>query len=143
MKRTLLFFMIFSGTAVTLAATGVETPRLKPGLWEMRVQSSASGANSLIPSTICVGAMSDQQRRVEEDNIKVRCSKWESRESGGKQVIDGVCSSARVKTLTKHIVTSLNGDSFHEESTAPQGKMTSDGKWLGPCKPGQAPDTYK
>ena len=142
MKRALLFFLVFSGTTGGFATAAVETPRLKPGLWEMHVQSSAGGANSALPSTICVGAMSDQQRQLERDNIKNRCSKYESREVGGNWVADAVCS-ARGNTVTKHIVTSLSGDRFREENTAPQGSMTSEGKWLGPCKPGQAPDTFK
>jgi Protein of unknown function (DUF3617) len=79
---------------------------------------------------------------VEQENIKNRCSKYESHEVGGNWVVDAVCS-ARGNTVTKHTVTSLSGDSFREENTAPQGSMTSDGKWLGPCKPGQAPDTFK
>lgn len=45
--------------------------------------------------------------------------------------------------LSAHVVTSLSGDSFHEESTAPQGSITSDGKWLSPCKPGQKPAAFK
>jgi hypothetical protein len=142
MKRALLSFLIFSGATGSFAAAAVETPRLKPGLWEMHVQSSAGGANSALPSTVCVGAMSDQQRQLEQENIKNRCSKYESHEVGGKWVVDAVCS-ARGNTVTKHTVTSLSGDSFREENTAPQGSMTSDGKWLGPCKPGQAPDTFK
>lgn len=142
MKRVLLSFLIFSGTAGSFAAAAVETPRLKPGQWEMHVQSSTGGANSALPSTVCVGAMSDQQRQLEENNIKNRCSKYESREVGGNWVVDAVCS-ARGNTVTKHMVTSLSGDRFREENTAPQGSMTSDGKWLGPCKPGQAPDTFK
>jgi hypothetical protein len=143
MKRALLSFLIFSGTTGGFAATAVETPRLKPGLWEMHVQSSAGGANSTLPPAVCVGAMSDQQRQLEQDNIKKRCSKYESREVGGNSVIDAVCSTARGNTVTKHLVTSLSGDRFREENTAPQGSMTSDGKWLGSCKPGQAPEIFK
>jgi hypothetical protein len=86
--------------------------------------------------------MPEQQRRLEEDNARSRCSKFESREVAGTWVIDAVCS-ARSRTITKHIVTSLSGDSFQEDNTAAQGSMTSAGKWLGPCKPGQKPDVYK
>ncbi len=143
MKLALLPFLIFSGITGSFAAEAVETPKLKPGLWEMHVQSTAGGANSALPSTLCVGAMSDQQRQLEQDNIKKRCSTYESREVAGNWVVDAVCSTARGNTVTKHLVTSLSGDRFREENTAPQGSMTSDGKWLGPCKPGQAPDTFK
>jgi len=109
MKRALLSFLIFSGATGSFAAAAVETPRLKPGLWEMHVQSSAGGANSALPSTVCVGAMSDQQRQLEQENIKSRCSKYESHEVGGNWVVDAVCS-ARGNTVTKHTVTSLSGD---------------------------------
>lgn len=140
MKHKILAILILLETAVAFA--GQQIPALKPGLWEMHVQSSANGSNSALPSTVCVGAMSDQQRRLEEDNIKSRCGKYESREVAGKWVVDAMCS-ARGHTITKRTVTSLAGDNFHEENTAPQGNMTSDGKWLSPCKPGQKPDTFK
>jgi hypothetical protein len=120
----------------------VDVPKLKPGLWEMRVSSSAGGANSALPPTICVGEMPETQRADELRNIRARCSKYEAKVVGGDWVVDAVCS-ARGNTLTKHAVTSLSGERFHEENTAPQGTMTSDGKWLGPCKSGQAPSVFK
>jgi hypothetical protein len=139
MKHALLSLLLFSGTGA--CATATEVPKLKPGLWQMHVQSSAGG-NAALPPTICIGGMSDQQRQVEQDNIKNRCSKYESRELDGKWVVDAVCA-ARGHTITKHTVTSLAGDSYHEENTATQGNMTSDGKWLRPCATDQKPDTFK
>ena len=91
----------------------------------------------------CFGSMSDPQRQLENANIKKRCSKWDSRQINGNVVVDAVCTSGRGVTITKHIVTSLAGDTFHEESTSSRGSATSDGKWLGPCKPGQKPDALK
>lgn len=128
--------------SASTAASAAEAPRLKPGLWEMHAQSSAGGVNTALPTTLCIGAMSDQQRQVEQDNIKNRCSKWESRELDGKWVVDAVCSS-RGHTVSKHTVTSLGGDSYSEENSAQQGTMSSDGKWLGACKAGQKPDAFK
>ena len=107
----------------------------------MHVQLSAAGATPL-PDTLCVGAMSDEQRQIERNNIKSRRSKYESHEMGGQWVVDAVCTAKNV-AVTKHTVISLGGDSFREENTTPQGSMTSDGKWLGACKPGQSPDTFK
>lgn len=142
MKRALLSLLLLSGIATSFAAAAVETPKLKPGLWEMRSRSSAGGVNTMLPSPVCVGAMPDQQRQLEQSNIKSRCSKYETRAVDGTWVMDAVCTS-RGHTVTKHRVTSLSGDSFREENTAPQGSSTSDGKWLGPCKAGQKPDTFK
>lgn len=132
----------FVGCVLLFSAQAVEVPKLKPGLWEMRVTSSAGGASSGLPPTVCVGTMPDAQRAVEEENIKSRCSEYKAKVVGGDWVVDAVCT-ARGKTLTKHLVTSLSGDRFHEENTAPQGSMTSDGKWLSPCKPGQVPSVFK
>jgi hypothetical protein len=142
MNRAILFLLSMTGLAAAVGVTAVEAPKLKPGLWEMKYQSSVSGANSALPPTVCVGAMSDQQRQQEQENIKTRCSKYESRELDGKWVVDAVCT-ARSHTVTKHLVTSLAGDSYREENSMAQGNSTSDGKWLGPCKPGQQPDTFK
>ena len=125
-----------------LTAAFAEAARLKPGLWQMHIQSSAAGATSALPPTVCVGAMSDEQRQIEQSNIKSRCSKYESREMGGQWAVDAVCTARNI-TVTKHTVISLGGDSFREENTGPQGSMTSEGKWLGACKPRQSPDTFK
>lgn len=130
------------GCALAFSAEAVDVPKLKPGLWEMRMSSTWGGANSALPETLCVGAMSDAQRALEKENIKSRCSKYEAKVVGGDLVVDAVCTASS-KTVTKHIVTSLSGERFHEENTAPQGSMTSDGRWLSPCKPGEAPDVFK
>lgn len=132
----------FVGCLLLSSAGAVDVPKLKPGLWEMRVSSSAGGANSALPPTVCVGTMPDAQRALEESNIKARCSKYEEKVVGGDWVVDATCT-ARGNTLTKHTVTSLSGERFHEENKAPQGSMTSDGKWLSPCKPGQVPSVFK
>ncbi len=142
MTRSVARVLGFAGCLLLLSAQAADVPRLKPGLWEMRVSSSAGGANSALPPTVCVGAMPDAQRTLEEENIKTRCSKYEAKVVGGDWVVDAVCT-ARGNTVTKHTVTSLSGERFHEENKAPQGSMTSDGKWLSACKPGQAPSVFK
>ena len=139
----LLSLLILAGAVASFSAAAATTvPALKPGLWQTQVQSPIYGSHPPGPTAVCYGAMSDQQRQLENDNIKNRCSKFQSREVDGKWVVDAVCT-ARGRTITKHVVTSLSGDSVHEENTAPQGSMTTDGKWLGPCKPGQKPDAFK
>ena len=145
LKRSMFAAAIIPGLLLFIvAAAGTEFPRLKPGLWEFKVQlpdypGQVPGLNR---TTVCVGAMPDQQRQLEQDNIRHRCSKVESHELGGKWVWDAVCT-ARGHTVTKHVITSLAGDSVHEENSAPQGKMISDGKWLGACKAGEKPDIFK
>jgi hypothetical protein len=108
----------------------------------MHIQSSAGGTNTMLPENVCVGAMSDQQRQVMLDNIKNRCTDVQARKVGATWVVDMKCTNGRV-SLTKHTVTSLTGDSFREENTALQGTMTSEGKWLSACKPGQQPTVFK
>jgi hypothetical protein len=124
------------------AATEQTVLPLKPGLWDIHSQSSAGGINTALPPAVCVGAMSDQQRQVMLDNINSRCTDVQSRKVGATWVVDMTCTTGRV-TLTKHTVTSLTGDNFREENTAPQGTMTSEGKWLSACKPGQTPTLFK
>ncbi len=122
MKIALSLLVVIASAASPLVAAE-DLPKLKPGLWEMITQSG--GAQSASPSIVCVGAMSDQQRQLEQVNIKSRCSKWESREVGGNLIIDAVCKSQRGVTLNKHTVSSLSGETFREDNTAPQGTMTS------------------
>ena len=146
MKRALLSILLLTATGVSSANSGQQAvPALKPGLWEWHYhyRLSAGGDKSGVPQTMCIGSMPDQQRQLENANVKKRCSKWESRQLSGNWVVDAVCTNLRGLTITKHIVTSLAGDTVHEESTSSRGSSTSDGKWLGPCKPGQKPDTLK
>ena len=140
MKIALSLLAVIVSAASPLVAA-VDLPKLKPGLWEMTTHSGA--AQSASPGIVCVGAMSDQPRRLEQVNIKSRCSQWESRQVGGNLIIDAVCTSPRGVTLNKHTVSSLSGETFREDNTAPQGTMTSEGKWLSACKPGQTPDVFK
>ena len=142
MKRIWLGLSILSAFATGVAFAAQTIPPLKPGLWQMQVQSAAYRGHAPGPMTSCIGAMSSPQRQLENENVKNRCSKYESRTVGGKWVMDAVCTTPR-GTITKHAVISLSGDSFHEENIAPQGTMTTEGKWLGPCKPGQKPDAFK
>lgn len=139
MKSSMFAFLIVSTLLFIAAASAAEPPRLKSGLWEIRLQAPAYHAAPMIG---CVGAMSDQQRQVEQANIKKKCSKYESRELGGKWVVEMVCAAGG-HTLTQRVTTSLVGDSFHEENSGSQGSNTSDGKWLGACKPGQKPTIFK
>lgn len=144
MKRSFLLVLLLAATAVSSASSSeLVVPALKPGLWEWHYKSSAGP--SAVPPTMCIGAMPQQQRELELANVKSRCSKWDSRQLDGKWVVDAVCTTARGVTITKHVVTSLTGDTVHEENTvAARGlSSSSDGKWLGPCKPGQKPDVLK
>ncbi|MDP9046289.1 MAG: hypothetical protein M3O01_15920 [Pseudomonadota bacterium] len=142
MNRSAVGFLGLTGCLLLVCARAADVPKLKAGLWEMRVSSSAGGTNSALAPTVCVGTMPDAQRAAEEENIRVRCSRYDVKVVGSDWVVDAVCT-ARGTTLTKHMVTSLSGDRFHEENSAPQGTMTSDGKWVRPCKPGQAPSVFK
>lgn len=142
MKSRSMLVFIAVGMCIATASAAAEIPPLKPGLWEMRFSSSAGGVSALSPTTVCVGAKTSAQREVEEANVKSRCETSSTRVVGGQRVFDAVCST-RGMTVTMHHVTSLNGDTFHEENSAMQGSSVSDGKWVGPCKPGQLPQLFK
>ena len=139
MKRSMFAVLIVPGLLFIVAAGAAEPPRIKPGLWEIRLQATAYRSPPMIA---CIGAMSDQQRQQEQDNVRKLCSKHESRELGGKWVVDAVCAAGG-NTVTQRVTTSLAGDSFHEENRVSRGNNFSDGKWLGACKPSQKPDMVK
>lgn len=144
MKRAWLVMSIVFANAVGSAGVAAQNaPALMPGLWELHAQTTANPGGDAMPSSVCFGAMPAAQREREQANIRSRCSKYDAREIDGQWTVDAVCA-ARGHSVTKHTVTSLNGDSFREENTAPGGaSMTNSGKRLGPCRPGQEPDAYK
>lgn len=142
MERLLPSILGFVASLVLASAVAMDVPKLKPGLWEMQVSFSAVGTSSDIPPTVCIGSMTAAQRASEEEQIKARCSKYEAKLVGADWVVDATCT-ARGNTLTKPTITRRDGERYHEENKSLQGSMTSDGKWVGPCKAGQVPGIFK
>lgn len=134
-------------TAFAASANATDMPKRKSGLWEMKTQME--GMPSHGPVQMCVDQNTDNivQERAKE---QVKCSVMDvNRSLGGKTTIHSVCQIDAKTTATTDAVITGDFDSGYKSDmkvryTPPmQGmsemKMTSEAKWLGPCKPGQKP----
>jgi hypothetical protein len=133
MKRhTILFFAASLAFACTAVSASDNPPR-KPGLWETRTQI---GGHPTVTQVCILSAADDAQINAESQaTMKAMCSKLEMHQQGGKWISDSVCMSGH---MTTHNVITANGDSaYHSEGTTNGAPITSDAKWMGPCKPGQ------
>lgn len=126
-----------------------DTPARKSGLWEM--DNRMEGMPSHGPMQICIDHNADnlvEQRSNPADRSKPDCSVMDvKREAGGRMRIHSVCQVDAKTTATTDAV--FSGDfakSYRSDMTVryqppiegmAEMRMVSQGKWLGPCKPGQ------
>lgn len=146
MKATLIALTLTGLMLSSLAASAVDLPDMKPGLWQTTLQhSSGSSAMSKAGTTShCLDAEAmAAAKQTGLDYAKNNCSRNETRRDGNKWVTDMICKLGK-STMTTHSVTAFSGDeAYHTEMTttfAPpsagqsQSGTIVDGKWLGACK---------
>ena len=129
-----------------LVADALEIPQVKPGLWELRIQSSTDGT-ALKPTgttQICWDAatLAESARKVEAARNKQDCSKYEVRKDGARWIANGICKSGG-SIVNGQMTREFFGDNaYRDENTStydPPSRgnsrrhMIVDGKWLGPC----------
>lgn len=145
---TLLLFAVLGFSLAPLNLSAAEPPQPKPGQWEFRMQQVAEGKEAGKPATLqrCIVASEYAASKAKADDYaKKNCSKNEIHQDGGKWMSDMVCKVG-TGTMTTHSVTAYSGDgAYHSEMTSTfdppspghsRTVTTTDGKWLGSCKPG-------
>lgn len=150
MNRSLLFSLSVIAICALTSANAVDAPARKSGLWEI---TTRTGTDQTVLRT-CVGNATEQSKANAEalGSMKSMCSKQDLRMVDGKLISDSVCTVGGSRA-TIHATTTFSGDAVahtieHNEGTstyspplAGQAKATTvtDGRWVGPCKPGQQP----
>ena len=126
-----------------------DMPARKSGLWEM--DNRIEGMPSHGPMQICIDQNADnmvEQRGRPGDRSKPDCSVMDvKREAGGRMRIHSICKvNARTTATTDAVLSGDFGKSYRSDMTVryqpplegmAEMRMVSQGKWLGPCKPGQ------
>ncbi|MEJ8858983.1 DUF3617 family protein [Variovorax robiniae] len=145
---------LLCGTA--LAASPTDYPPRKPGLWEMTLQTGASGGKAPAGHVTqqCIDAASDKAMREMGMGVGEKmCSKQEMRAEGGGFVVDSVCridlGNGTASTATTHgVITGDFGSAYRMVMRSTydppmmgraQGETIMEAKWVGPCKAGQKP----
>jgi hypothetical protein len=149
--RSLFLLPLIAATLSLPAAYAADMPLRKSGLWEIKTDTRAGGQKMPGPMVMqmCIDQSKDDMTAEPGDmrEMKKRCSKMDVKQSGNKMTVDSVCTHEG-HTVSSHTV--ISGDmnnAYRMESQSrfspPMNGMatmdaTMTGKWLGPCKPGQA-----
>jgi len=131
----------------SLAASAVELPDMKPGLWQTTMTHSTGNPRADQPRAMstCLDIKTQAEaKQTATDYAKKNCSKNETRRDGDKWVTDMVCKLDGSTSMITHSVTAFSGDSaYHTEMTTTydppkagraESTTTVDGKYLGACK---------
>ena len=141
-SSTLLKLFSFAFLLFPLVADALELPQTKPGLWEMRFQSTNDGvAEEVTTSRICVN---EKDIKEAESLLKKSCSKYEVHKEGDKWILNQVCKFGPLTTSLQTTAEYHGENSYHFVSDGTYNPPTvtgysrahavTDGKWLGPCK---------
>ena len=153
MTRRLFSFRIAAGVLLAalpaLAASAVELPTRKAGLWELKMLRAGSPAPE-VTMQHCTDESTDKKMTTQLSPMaKQNCSKNDTQKTATGYVTDSVCSFGGT-TMTSH--SEVTGDfnaaysvkvTSHNEG-APAGAprdtdMTLQAKWLGACPADQRP----
>jgi hypothetical protein len=132
--------------AIPTAANAGDAPQRASGLWQIDTRTDAGGSVSM---QACVDKKTDTLAAGDQNrNVRPQCSKISTRRLGDRIEVDSVCTFNGTTATSHAVVTGNMTSAYHMDSTtrfspAMQGISQShavmDGKWLGPCKPGQKP----
>ena len=127
------------------AAAQSDVPRRKSGLWQI---STAQGQHRPVQFQECVDQKSDHLMRPESMGEEMKCDKGHVRREGAGYVLEATCkangSTARIRAVfSGNFESAYKVDAKTSFSLPYHGVRESsvqmEGKWLGPCKPGQKP----
>lgn len=153
-KALSLLLSLLTGLLFPAIAIATDLPSRKSGLWQIRTE--AGTGEKLTPwgtMKICIVQRQDNMLTGKDDakDLKKRCSKLEVTRVGDKIVIDSICGADK-QTATSHAVITGNLQTdYHMQTTSEISPSAygiksiiskAEGKWLGPCKPGQRHGSY-
>jgi hypothetical protein len=143
------FLVAFLGVALSASvfAAPTDTPHRKPGLWELRMHSPDMPQPMVMQQ--CIDEKTDDlvQSRAKA-MAEQKCSKQTVRREGDKVIGESVCSVDGSTITTTAVLTGDLAKSYRSEITMTfspplrgmkSSRQTVEGRWLGPCQPGQRP----
>jgi hypothetical protein len=132
------------------AASALDYPPRKPGLWEMSIQPEDGASKTPAMQTQqCIDVATDKAMRdMSSSTGQQACSKQDMRNEGGRIVVDSVCKIGTTTATTHAVVSGDMGTGYRMESRSSynpplagrkEGTAIIEAKWVGPCKAGQKP----
>ena len=153
MRARLRYPYAAAALAATLATTPAgaqDTPRLKPGLWEVSTRTSTQKpGDPPLSSTMCLDEASARELyRFSQGMMEGMCSKFDVKRSGNRWSSEAVCKLGDSRMVARSTMT-LSGDTAYtiegSSSYDPPFMGVKDAttsvqaRHAGPCKPGQKP----
>ncbi len=143
---TLLPFCL-TATLLAGSALAADTPKRKPGLWEINTRMEGMPSMGAIQQCIDKNTDNLMQQQAQQKE-KPNCSVLDVKQQGNKYTMRSVCKIENTTATTDAVFTgafdsAYKGDVRTRYSPPMHGmsesKMSMEAKWLGPCKAGQKP----
>jgi len=150
--RVSVFIVSFAGLCAAGSAAfdsfAADLPVLKSGLWEVsRVSNQQSDKKHL--TTMCLDdSVQAEMREFSTGVAKEMCTQNERQVEGNRMTVKATCKLGPTTMKTESVMVFSGNTAYHTDSSASydppfmnmsEAKSTIDGKWTGPCKPGQLP----
>jgi hypothetical protein len=150
--RVSVLIVSFGGLCVAGSAAfdtfAADLPVLKSGLWEVsRVSNQQSDKKHL--TTMCLDdSVQAEMREFSMGVAKEMCTQNERHVEGNRMTVRATCKLGPTTMKTESVMVFSGNTAYHTDSSASydppfmnmsEAKSTIDGKWTGPCKPGQLP----
>ncbi|MDE2347094.1 MAG: DUF3617 family protein [Gammaproteobacteria bacterium] len=145
MRNTTIVAILALGATCSASAA---PPRLKPGLWQISVQSS-NGRRPPRTSRLCVDEHTlDLLSGTGAAGARQACSRNDKKVTGNQMAVDSVCRFAG-SVISSHVVVTYQGDrQYHIESHSKytpaffghrETSSQQTGTWTGQCPQGMKP----
>jgi len=129
-------------------ADAADLPVLKSGMWEVTRVSTQQGDKKHL-TTMCLDESVQAEMREHSMGVaKEMCTQNERRIEGNRMTVKVTCKLGETTMKMQSVMVFSGNTAYHTDATASydppfmnmtEAKSTIDGKWSGPCKPGQVP----
>ena len=129
-------------------SSAADLPVLKSGLWEV-LRASAQQGDQKHLTTMCLDdSVQAEMREFSMGVAKEMCTQNDRQVEGNRMIVKATCKLGPTTMKTESVMVFNGNTAYHTDATASydppfmnmsESKSTIDGKWTGPCKPGQQP----
>jgi hypothetical protein len=125
-----------------------DLPVLKSGLWEVSRVSTQQGDQKHLTTMCLDDSVQAEMREFSMGVAKQMCTQNDRRIEGNRMTVKATCKLGPTTMKTESVMVFSGNTAYHTDATASydppfmnmsDAKSTIDGKWTGPCKPGQQP----
>jgi hypothetical protein len=132
--------------ALAGAALAQDYPKLKPGHWQLTINTSNAKGGPPQKSTMCVDdALQREMMSMGSGMSREMCTRNEFRRDGARYVGNAECKIGESKIVSRSVMTLTGDTGYHTEINATyeppfmgmkDSRTTLDGTYMGPCPAG-------